>query len=114
MNWLRLERCLLWGLAGVGLGFAALAWGQGVAKPPAVTPLDSDLVFLLEAGKVLGLPGVLGFLAFQLGRWVNRIVFTVRLHPDDLAQIDRIAFTVRLHPDDLAQIQRTLKDDEGT
>lgn len=88
-----LARCSIAGaLAGL-LGFAMVAYGQDPSAPPA---LASDPAFqtLWEAGKMLGLPGIMTVLGF----WARGLLKTgVPVAPVDLSPrtIRRLAKAIR-------------------
>lgn len=75
-------KCIQWALYGVILGLACLgsAWAQDPAGPVAAAT-DPTLDVLTRVGTSLGLPGVLAWIGWQLGR-AGALTVRIELGPD--------------------------------
>jgi len=79
------HRCVQWALYGAVLGLACLgsAWAQDPAAGAgaATAVADPTLDVLTRVGTSLGLPGVLAWIGWQLGR-AGALTVRIELGPD--------------------------------
>ena len=96
---IRRHACVTLAALGGVLGLAVTAWGQEMGFEPSAVPvgtMDPAGHALIEALKGLGLPGVLAWLGWSLGR-SNGIPIRVVADEKLVEAIDRHGEAVRQH-----------------